>query len=897
MKLSSRISTIWGNFTLLSRIVSVVGTIWLLASIVMVGVIVYQQRNALIESDHLKARRALLLASPIVAEQVLIGDYAAIKQMLERQATVYPEIAMMNWRWTGHKGVMVNVAPSQEQPPGWFRRLIDIPAQHQAVPISLGGISYGELEIRLDPGIAEHKLWHDSLGNMFLILGAASGLLIVLLVILRANTAALMQMARTADRFREGQHNARLELSGSREVRSAAMAFNGMAESMQQLFVQLSDSQRKLHEQLHFTEALIEALPVPMFYADSHGVYVSVNRAWEDFFGVTRTQAIGKTEQELFAHEPGMAAFLAAKEVELQSMQGRQIFEVAFRGRGGSEIQAVYSKALLSDMGDRVSGVIGTVIDLTELKHAEQMASEALIEKSAAERLARVKSEFLANMSHEIRTPLNAVLGLAQIGSRENAGRKSGETFVRIVDAGQHLLAVINDILDFSKLEAGRLKVEKLPFELNAVIRNVVNFVSSRAEAKKLQLSITLAENLPEWVAGDALRLAQILTNLLSNAIKFTEHGDVRLRVASENGHIFFRVIDTGIGMSDEQLGRLFTPFEQADSSTTRQFGGTGLGLAISRDLARLMGGDIDVESKPGAGSSFSLHLALAEVAAPEQVVNVAAGSGPQLAGISVLAAEDVEVNRLILADLLENQGAKVTFVENGLQAIERIHEAGAKAFDVVLMDIQMPVMDGFEATAQLRQLAPALPVIGLTAHAMAEEREKCLAAGMRDHVAKPIDINKLIATVLRHAPAGLVRKAAEPAGPGQECIPGVERVSRNPVGILDWQMLVARFKGNMMFLRKLAGSVLQSHGQSPAKLREAAERHDLPALAFMAHSCKGLGGNLMARPVYELASMAEISARNGNESDAIGHALQLIPLVDAMLMELSAYIENADKK
>jgi signal transduction histidine kinase/ActR/RegA family two-component response regulator len=369
-----------------------------------------------------------------------------------------------------------------------------------------------------------------------------------------------------------------------------------------------------------------------------------------------------------------------------------------------------------------------------------------------AERLVRVKSEFLANMSHEIRTPLNAVLGLAQIGERVHVNREAQQTFERIGEAGRHLLRIIDDILDLSKLEAGKLSVEHRPFRLAATVRAAVSLVAGRTEAKGLALTVEIAPELPIWVIGDALRLKQVLVNLLGNAIKFTERGAVRLTVSALPGRLAFRVADTGIGMDEAQLGRLFLPYEQAGTSTSRRYGGTGLGLAISRNLAGLMGGDIGVESQPGQGSAFTLRLPLPSAPAPAAPeVLQPARSGGRLTGLRVLAAEDVEVNRLVLEGQMQHEGAQVVFAENGQDAVNRVAQAGPGAFDAVLMDMQMPVMDGLQATAQIRRLAPDLPVIGLTAHILAEERDRCLAAGMVERLVKPVDLDLLVATLLRH--------------------------------------------------------------------------------------------------------------------------------------------------
>ena len=537
--------------------------------------------------------------------------------------------------------------------------------------------------------------------------------------------------------------------------------------------------------------------------------------------------------------------------------------------------------------------MVGTVQDITERKALEQELDqhrhhlEVLVQsrtaemetaRAEAERLARVKSEFLANMSHEIRTPLNAVLGLAQIGARDSAGRVAHATFTRIREAGEHLLGVINDVLDFSKLEAGRVVVDRQPLALAAVIDNVRSLTSERAASKGLRFGVDLAPDLPEWVAGDAQRLSQILVNLLANAVKFTDRGEARLRVTRNGEDIYFEVSDTGIGMTDEQVACLFRPFEQADNSSTRRYGGTGLGLAISQTLANQMDGEIVVTSTSGAGSTFTLRLPLPETepALPKPALQVPAASERRLEGLRLLAAEDVEVNRLILEDLLTNEGAQVQFAEHGQQALEHLQEAGVSAFDAVLMDIQMPVMDGYQATEHLRQLAPGLPVIGLTAHALGEERDRCLAAGMVEHVTKPIDADVLVAAILRHA--------GRPAS----------RATRGPVagkgGPIDWPALLARYNGRQDFVAKLAATALASHQETPSTLRHAAQANDLPSLAFTAHALKGLSGNLMARSVEALARQVEAAART-KEPQAIEAAVELAGEVEVLLAALTVRV------
>jgi len=422
----------------------------------------------------------------------------------------------------------------------------------------------------------------------------------------------------------------------------------------------------------------------------------------------------------------------------------------------------------------RVVRIEGAIQDISEVQQAraelqahqerlEQMVSERTAELEAArqeaERLSRIKSEFLANMSHEIRTPLNGVLGLAQIGARDHDGH-AREVFEQINASGRLLLGVINDILDFSKIEAGKLRIDLQPLRLQELLERAVATVRERADEKGLKLRIDLDASLPATCVSDALRLEQVLLNLLSNAVKFTQKGEVCLSACAQEGHLMLAVTDTGIGMSPSQVDRLFRPFEQADGSTTRRFGGTGLGLTISRRLVEMLGGDIRTQSEPGMGTRVEVWLPLvtdAPLVSGAVPLDEAKPASPahtqRLHGVRVLAAEDNAVNQLVLTELLGIEGAQVAMCDSGADALVRLQTQGRGAFDVVLMDIQMPGMDGYEATRQMLAFAPDLPVIGQTAHAMAEEHHKCRDAGMVDLVVKPIELEALVAAVRRHAP------------------------------------------------------------------------------------------------------------------------------------------------
>ncbi len=531
------------------------------------------------------------------------------------------------------------------------------------------------------------------------------------------------------------------------------------------------------------------------------------------------------------------------------------------------------------DAGGKVVELHGTVQDITERKaierelaiHREHL-SELVAERTAeletarheAERLARVKAEFLSNMSHEIRTPLNAVLGFAQVGHRDSMGQKAQQYFAHILDSGELLLGIINDILDFSKIEAGKMQVERQPFDIRLAVERASAMVMPRAQDRGLQWAVEVSDDLPAGCLGDSLRLSQILINLLSNAVKFTESGGVTLSAWREAGQLCFAVSDTGIGLNAEQQARLFSAFEQADTSTTRRFGGTGLGLAISRHLALLMGGEIVVSSQPGLGSRFTLRIPYLSAAAPPTIALQSAASGARLTGLSILVAEDNEVNRLVLAELLGDEQPELVFVENGLEAVARV-QSGPPDFDLVLMDIQMPVMDGYEAAQLILAEHPDLPIIGLTAHALAEERARILAAGMVAHVSKPVQLDELVNTILTYL-RSTSRDGISPPDRPPVARPEPASVGDHParvMTVIDWAALDRRYSSHAGFVQKLLKLALMSNPETSQQLRLAALTQDFAQIAFIAHSIKGTAVNLCAGPLAELAASCEMAARD----------------------------------
>ncbi|MBC7659095.1 MAG: CHASE domain-containing protein [Chitinophagaceae bacterium] len=402
---------------------------------------------------------------------------------------------------------------------------------------------------------------------------------------------------------------------------------------------------------------------------------------------------------------------------------------------------------------------VGTTYDVTTIRDAEEQKSQLAIREKAAIESSRLKSDFLACMSHEIRTPINGVLGMTNLVLDTTLTTEQKNYVTGIKRSGEALLTVINDILDFSKIEAGKLEFENVPFELFSAVDDAVLMVSFNIKQKGLDFKLELDPNLPLFVKGDAGRLRQILTNLLSNAVKFTSSGTIQLQAHSVPEHknrIRFEILDSGIGISPGGQQKLFQSFSQADSSTTRRYGGTGLGLSICKNLVEKMGGTIGVESTEGLGSTFRFTVELEAVSEKEFMASGAipidTTHGPLKfdGSVKVLVVEDVVVNQIVAKKMLEKFGLSVDLAVNGLAALEAVQ---ARHYDLVFMDCQMPVMDGYESTRLMRETVNGrfvtLPIVAMTANAMKGELEKCLAAGMNDHVSKPID-SKTLQKVLR---------------------------------------------------------------------------------------------------------------------------------------------------
>jgi signal transduction histidine kinase/FixJ family two-component response regulator/HPt (histidine-containing phosphotransfer) domain-containing protein len=537
------------------------------------------------------------------------------------------------------------------------------------------------------------------------------------------------------------------------------------------------------------------------------------------------------------------------------------------------------------EIGDLVEGANDMIDKLAAAARERAQLAKLELSFAAASEASRAKSEFLANMSHEIRTPMTAVIGYADLLlDSQTTPSERLDHVLTIRRNGEHLLSILNDILDLSRIEAGKLMVEAVPCSPSQVIVDVVSLMRVRASEKNLALDVQYVTPIPETICSDPTRLRQILMNLVGNAIKFTREGGVRILArcdapSSTRPRLSIEVADTGIGLRDDQIKHLFQPFIQADSSTTRKFGGSGLGLAISQRLAAMLGGEITVQSVSGMGSCFRLSVETGSLAGVRLLQALAEATEPDPRDVNlldvpeieldchVLLAEDGVDNQLLLSTQLRKAGARVTVAENGKIAVERALAAKASGapFDVILMDMQMPELDGYGAAALLRARGYAGPIIALTAHAMSGDRARCLSAGCTDYMSKPVNRRALIAAVAEHAQRGgssRVSSAASSDAP--------ELAVSGP--------LVSEF-ANDADMVEIIGIFVGGMPARAALLREASVHGDRAMLERLAHQLRGAAGGFGFAPISAEAERLELASKSGDTAMLERHVAALVEL------------------
>ena len=578
------------------------------------------------------------------------------------------------------------------------------------------------------------------------------------------------------------------------------------------LFLSLYWSRRTAIEQRTLLDTVLDNLDAFVFMKDRDRRFRYVNAKTAQAIGETADRIVGRQDREVMPASLADAAWERERAVFDGTRRASQVEAVLADGMPRQFWELKVPVHLDGDVG----GVLCVATDVTELHQL----------KAAADAANQAKSDFLSNMSHEIRTPLNSIIGMTHLALKAAQEPKLRDYLEKIHYSGQHLLAIINHILDFSKIEAGKLDLDLVDFKLEALVRNLETQLGEAARAKNLRLVFDIAPDLARPLRGDPLRLGQVLLNFVGNAIKFSERGAVVVRAralhqAAPEILVRFEVEDRGIGIDPAELAQLFTPFHQADPSATRRYGGTGLGLVISKQLAGLMGGEVGVESTPGRGSTFWFTARLGQggdqgARAPRRPASAPAHGGERLDGASILLVEDNAFSQQVGRELLENAGALVAVAGNGSEALAQMRR---RHVDCVLMDVQMPVMDGFEATRQIRA-DPALctaVVIAMTANAGALDQARCRAAGMDDFLAKPVAPEQLAATIAR----AIGRSAGGAAAP------------------LDTAVLASTFGADPGKMRKFAFMFLDSARAGLAEIDSALAGNDLARAAAVAHRLK----------------------------------------------------------
>lgn len=518
-------------------------------------------------------------------------------------------------------------------------------------------------------------------------------------------------------------------------------------------------AQIKIQNSQLFLEKIINATPIPIFIKDEDHRFIMINDSFCSFFNYSREEMLGKSDYDFFQKEE--ADIFWERDNQVLTTKIENINEEKITKTDGTEHTIITKKSAL-ELGDSRLVLIGIIEDITKQKKYEDNLKKS---KEYAEQASKIKSEFLANMSHEIRTPMNGILGFINLLADTDLNEEQKDFVTQVQKSSNLLLNIINDILDISKIEAGKMNLENSRFEIRTLAQDIINFAKSYSLDKHLEISCNINPDIPQEIFGDSYRLKQVLNNLLSNAIKFTKMGQISLNIQLEEDKgnsviLRFDVSDTGIGIPEDKLKSIFESFTQADVSTTRQYGGTGLGLSIVKKIIQLMNGDITVKSEEGKGSVFTFTAEFLKKGTDDDNQNICNESSQFSIRndelelnkqYRLLLAEDNPINQKLAIKILDKYGYICDIASNGAEAIETFK---TEAYDLILMDCQMPILDGYQATKEIRKIEDGkshIPIIAMTASVLKGDMDKCLQAGMDDYTSKPINTQKLIETIKKH--------------------------------------------------------------------------------------------------------------------------------------------------
>ncbi|MDM8556391.1 ATP-binding protein [Desulfococcaceae bacterium HSG7] len=758
-----------------------------------------------------------------------------------------------------------------------------------------GGKKIAELEVVFTNHYIEKNL--ARMRNTLMLLSVMMFTLMIglITVVSRIALRPLRGLMAGVQHLTAGELSFRIPFRSQDELGKLAVSFNRMAHELNQYHDHLQELVEQRTAELTEANAELRALFAGMtdvvFMMNRAGRYLKIVPTSPELLYKPSDELMGKTLHETFPKDQANI-FL---ESICRSLDTQQLVTLEYSlDIRGTE---TWFDGRLAPMS--ADTILFVARDITERKQSEVRLQQA---REAAESANRAKSEFLANMSHEIRTPMNAIIGLSHLTLQTRLTTQQLDYQQKIHASADSLLRLINDILDFSKIEAEKLDMEHREFYLEEVLENLASIIRGKTNEKGLTFSLTVDKSIPPGLVGDSLRLGQVLTNLATNAIKFTHKGGISIAVEpfktlGDEVALRFAVRDTGIGMSREQINQLFRQFHQADATITRKYGGTGLGLVISKRLIEMMGGEIHVISEPGKGTQFTFTARFGK-SSGETPTHIKVVSEErvkeQLAGSQILLVEDNEINMQVASELLAHVGVKISTVLNGEQAVEL---SAKERFDCILMDLHMPVMDGYTATREIRKgpAPPNLPIIAMTANVMAGDREKCLVAGMNDHIAKPIKPTNLYTTLIRwikpdvfpnmNISNGAIALAEPVPSESVEGFPRLEGV--------DVRTGLSNMNEDRDLYIKVLENVYKRYRNIVEQTQAEIDRGSLETAQRLAHTFKGVSGTMGAQELYKRAFELE-SALGNKEIDLIPELStslsreveRVIPALEALFRE-----------